>query len=131
MNRILTTLFALCLAMAASAQKVTVSGIVVDSDGSPMPGATVVIMNPDSTQVTGQQTKSDGSFSISSVKVGTYLLRASFIGYRTSWRKLELTKKYKAMLLGEIVLEDDAKILKEAQVTARAAQVEMKADTFV
>lgn len=131
MNRILTSLFALCLAMAASAQKVTVSGTIVDSEGSPMPGATVVIMNPDSTQVTGQQTKSDGSFSISSVKVGTYLLRASFIGYRTAWRKLELTKKNKAMLLGEIVLDDDAKMLKEAQVTARAAQVEMKADTFV
>ena len=117
--------------MAASAQKVTVSGTIVDSEGEPLPGATVVIMNPDSTQVTGQQTKSDGSFSISGVKVGKYLLRASFVGYKTAWRQLELTKRNKAMLLGEIVLDDNAKMLKEAQVTARAAQVEMKADTFV
>lgn len=131
MNKLLTTLFALCLTLAASAQKVTVSGTIVDSEGGPLPGATVVIMNPDSTQVTGQQTKSDGSFSISGVKVGKYLLRASFVGYKTAWRQLELTKKNKSMLLGEIVLDDNAKMLKEAQVTARAAQVEMKADTFV
>ncbi len=131
MNRILTIFLALCLAMAASAQKVTVSGTIVDSEGEPLPGATVVIMNPDSTQVTGQQTKSDGTFSISGVKVGKYLLRASFVGYKTAWRQLELTKRNKAMLLGEIVLEDNARLLKEAEVTARAAQMEMKADTFI
>ncbi len=131
MNRLLYTLFALCLSLAASAQKVTVSGTIVDSEGEPMPGATIVIMNPDSTQVTGQQTKSDGSFSLSGIKAGNYLLRASFVGYKTAWRQLTLTKKNKAMLLGEITLEDNARIMKEAQVTARAAQVEMKADTFV
>lgn len=131
MNRFLTTIVALCLTMAASAQKVTVSGTIVDSEGGPLPGATVVIMTTDSAQVTGQQTKTDGTFSIGGVKAGSYLLRASFVGYKTAWRKLELTKKNKSMLLGEIVLDDNARLLREAEVTARAAQVEMKADTFV
>ena len=76
MNRILTTLFALCCVVAASAQKATVTGTVVDNAGEPLPGATVVIMRLDSTQVTGQSTKDDGTFSISGFQVGDYLLRA-------------------------------------------------------
>ena len=131
MNRLLTSLFALCLAVAASAQKATVAGSVVDSDGEPLPGATVVIMRLDSTQVTGQSTKDDGSFSISGFQVGDYLLRASYIGYKTAWRSLNLSKQNRRIVLGQIVLMDNAKLMKDAVVTAQAAQMEMKADTFV
>ena len=131
MNRLLTFLLALCLAMASSAQKATVAGTVVDSDGEPLPGATVVVMKLDSTQVTGQSTKEDGTFSVSGFQVGDYLLRVSYVGYKTSWRTLNLTKQNRRVLLGQIVLQDNARLLKDAVVTAQAAQVEMKADTFV
>lgn len=128
----LVFLFAtLSLALAAQAQKVTVSGTVTDRSGEPLPGATVVVMRLDSTQVTGQQTKADGSFSISSIKVGDYLLRTSFVGYKTVFKKITLEKKPKDVQLGTIVLNENAKLMKEAEVTARAAQMEMKADTFV
>ena len=131
MNRLFTILFALCLTLAASAQKATITGTVVDSDGEPLPGATVVVMQLDSTQVTGQSAKNDGTFSISGFQVGNYLLRVSYIGYKTAWRKLELTKQNRRQLLGQIVLQDNARLMKDAVVTAQAAQVEMKADTFV
>ena len=130
MKHIYSLLLALCLTTAASAQKATISGTVVDHDGEPMPGATVVIMNPDSTQVTGQSTANDGSFKIQT-KVGDYILRASFIGYKTVFRNISLTKQNRSLLLGEIVLQDNAKMMKDALVTAAAAQVEMKADTFI
>ena len=131
MKHVLSLFFFSVITLQTMAQKATVSGTVVDSDGEPLPGATVVIMNLDSTQVTGQSTKTDGSFSIASIKVGDYILRASFIGYKTVFRPLTLTKQNKRVLLGEIVLEDNAKLMKDAVVTARAAQVEMKADTFI
>ncbi|MBR1800513.1 MAG: TonB-dependent receptor [Bacteroidaceae bacterium] len=131
MKHLLASFFFLLVALTATAQKGTVSGTIVDSDGEPLPGATIVIMNPDSTQVTGQQTRSDGTFSISSVKVGDYLLRASFVGYKTVFRPISLTKKQRSIALGEITLRDNAQLMKEAEVTARAAQVEMKADTFI
>lgn len=118
------------LPLTAFAQKATISGTVVDNDGEPMPGATIVIMNPDSTQVTGQSTANNGTFKIQT-KVGDYILRASFIGYKTVWRNVSLTKQNRSALLGEIVLRDNAKMMKDALVTAAAAQVEMKADTFV
>ena len=131
MKRLLLSLLALCLVLTASAQKATVTGTVVDSDGEPLPGATVVIMQLDSTQVTGQSTQNDGTFSISGFKVGDYLLRASYVGYKTAWRTLNLTKQNRRMLLGQIVLADNASLMKDAVVTAQMAQVEMKADTFI
>ena len=70
MKQILSFLLLIAVALPAAAQKGKVSGKVVDSTGEALPGATVVIMRQDSTQVTGQQTSSDGSFSISSIKDG-------------------------------------------------------------
>ena len=131
MKHLLLSLLFIVLPLAAAAQKGTVSGTVVDAQGEPLPGATVVIMNPDSTQVTGQSTKTDGSFSISSIKLGSYILRASYIGYKTIFRSITLDKQNRRLLLGELTLDDNAKMMKDAVVTARAAQLEMKADTFV
>ena len=131
MKYIISLLMTLCIATATFAQKGTVSGSVVDHTGEALPGATIVIMKLDSTQVTGQQTKADGSFSVGSVPVGDYLLRASFIGYKTVFRKISLTKKNRQLALGEITLVENARMMKETEVTARAAQMEMKADTFV
>ena len=127
----LLTLLLTFFVAGAYAQKGSVSGTIVDIDGEPLPGATVVVMQTDSTQVTGQSTKTDGTFSISSIKYGDYLLRASFIGYKTIFRPITITKQNKRVLLGEITLEDNARLMKDAVVTAQMAQVEMKADTFI
>jgi len=131
MKHFLTPLLFLLVSLTVAAQKGTVSGSVVDTSGEPLPGATVVIMKLDSAQVTGQQTRADGTFSIGSIPIGDYLLRASFIGYKTVFRPITLTKKNRQIALGEIALRENAKLMREAEVTARAAQMEMKADTFV
>ena len=132
MKRIILTLLTACLALGASAQKITVSGIIVDHTGESLPSATVVLLEQkDSSQVTGITTKEDGKFTLPKVKPGNYILRVSFVGFRTHFRNLELTKQNTSVNLGTITLYDDAQLMKQAEVTAQAAQVEMKADTFV
>ncbi|MBR3513521.1 MAG: TonB-dependent receptor [Bacteroidaceae bacterium] len=132
MKRLLFTLFVVCLAIGASAQKITVSGIVVDQTGESLPSATVVLLEAkDSAQVTGITTQTDGKFTLPKVKAGTYILRVSFVGFRTIYQNLTLTKQNSSVNLGTLTLYDNAQLMKEAEVTARAAQVEMKADTFV
>ena len=59
MKHLLSFILLTFMALATFAQKGTVSGSIVDSEGEPMPGATVVIMRLDSTQVTGQQTREE------------------------------------------------------------------------
>ncbi|UII19007.1 SusC/RagA family TonB-linked outer membrane protein [Fulvivirga ligni] len=58
-------------------QAVTVTGVVTDSVGSPLPGATVQIANTN----TGVSTDADGRFSISNIEIGTTLI-ISYIGFR-------------------------------------------------
>lgn len=130
----LSFLLILCLCpLLAMAQKVTVSGVVMDGSlNEPMPGAAVVLLQPkDSAQAAGVSSDLEGKFKLPSVKAGNYILRITFVGYQSYFRNITLPKGNKSINLGEITLQEDNKLLKEAEVTAKLAQVEMKADTFV
>ena len=136
MKRYVLTLLLSCLCGAmAFAQKITVSGIVLDGTSEQkegLPGATVVLLTPrDSSQVAGVASNMEGKFSLTPVKSGNYILRVSYVGYVSVLKNLTLTKKEKTLDLGEIVLLEDAKMMKEAEVVAKMSQMEMKADTFV
>ena len=79
-----STLFILCLcSLVAVAQKVTVSGLVMDgAQNEPMPGASVVLLQPkDSAQAAGVSSDLEGKFKLPSVKAGNYILRISFMGF--------------------------------------------------
>ncbi|MBQ8865386.1 MAG: TonB-dependent receptor [Bacteroidaceae bacterium] len=104
-------------------------------DGSlnePMAGASVVLLQPkDSAQSAGISTDLEGRFKLPAVKAGNYIMRISYMGFQTYYRNIVLPKNNKSINLGTITLQENSKIMKEAEVTARVAQVEMKADTFV
>lgn len=126
-------LFLTFFSLSAGAQKVTVTGKVTEtSTGESLPGATVLLLSPkDSSQVTGGAASMSGTFSLPAVKAGRYLLKVSFMGYQTQIRDITLQSKRKNLDLGVISLDENAKIMKEAVVEAKLAQVEMKEDTFV
>ncbi len=133
MNRF-SSLLILCLcSIMAVAQKVTVSGIVMDgSTKDVLPGAAVVLLQPkDSVLMAGVSSDLEGKFKLPTVKAGNYILRISYIGYQSYTRNIVLPKGNKNVNLGEITLQEDSKVLKEAEVTAKLAQVEMSADTFI
>ncbi len=115
------------------AQKITVSGLIMDgSNNEPLAGATVVLLQPkDSTQASGALSGSDGKFTLPSVKAGSYIFRISFVGYVSQYKNLTLPKGNKTINLGTFTLEENSKMLKETEVVAKLAQVEMKADTFI
>ena len=124
---------ALFCTLTATAQKISVTGKVTEkATGDVLPGATAVLLNVnDSTRVSGAASKADGSFSIPGVPAGNYILKVSYIGYSSVFRNITLSSKHNPHSVGVISLSDDARIMKEANVVARLAQVEMKADTFV
>lgn len=129
-----STLFILCLcSFMAMAQKVTLSGAVMDASlNEPLTGASVVLLQPkDSAQAAGVSSDLEGKFKLPAVKSGNYILRVSFMGFQTYYRNITLPKGNKSINLGEITLQENSKMLKEAEVTAKLAQVEMSADTFI
>ena len=112
--------------------KVIVSGRVLDGvDKLPVIQAGVQILSvKDSVVVAGNVTDLDGKFSLSA-RPGKYLLKISYIGYKTDFRNLTLDRNRLRTNVGEIPLEVDAVMLDEAVVVAEAPEVIAKADTLV
>ncbi len=74
------------LVQQAEAQVTTASltGVVVDSDGETLPGASVVAVHTPSGTTFGTSTRSDGSYRISNMRVGgPYTITFSFVGFQS------------------------------------------------
>lgn len=129
-KRVLFSLLMILSVISASAQRITVSGRVVESSGEPIDQATVQILQlPDSTYVNGCVSNPNGYFTLPAVKAGKYVVKFSFVGFRTKVQAVTLTTSKTQVNVGTIKLDEDAVLLKEAVVTAQAAQVEVKEDT--
>jgi hypothetical protein len=72
------------LASAQSAStKSSLSGIVVDSGGGVIPGATVVVKNNATGVAINTVTNSAGAFSVPALDIGTYTVTVSLTGFKT------------------------------------------------
>jgi len=94
--------------VVADQQQVQVSGVVVDAQGQPIPGASVIVKGT----ATGTMTGTDGKFTIS-VRPGT-TLEISCIGYAT----VEVAARDNV----RVVLNDDAEFIEESVVVGFGTQ---------
>lgn len=117
MRKICLLLLLLC-AIAAKAQVTTssVNGVISDSKGDGLPGATVQIVHIPTNTKAGAATNVDGRFFIANLAPGgPYEITISFVGYNTEKRenvflklgeasKLEVQLKEESTALGEVVV---------------------------
>ena len=145
MKPILPLLFAL-ISFSASAQKYCVKGTVVDKlTAEALPEATVVLQSPDSVTMVHPQTRAHqkyavnlsttttsdtGEFSINSGK-GKFVVRIELTGFHPLTRHVEVTKENPVVDLGKLELASTDILLNEAQVTALARMMSVKADTLI
>ena len=117
----------------AQGGKVTVSGLVWDSDlNEAMGQATVQLLSAkDSSFVNGGVTQMNGRFQLPAVKAGKYLLKVSFIGYQSQFKNLQLAANRPKHDVGRISLSADAIMMQEAVVVGHVAPVQMSEDTVV
>lgn len=128
---ILACLFGI-LSIQAQSHKVTVSGSVLDEDGkTPIMQATVQILNMEGKYVNGAASLQSGHFQLPAVAAGKYTLKVSFVGYTSKSIPITLSSEKPSYNIGKIILKSDAIMMKEAVVTAAAAQVQVKEDTLV
>ncbi len=85
MNRILLLAFVLLVSGTAFAQGVTtasISGVIKDQNGEPLPGATIIARHTPSGTEYGTSSRTDGSFTILNARVGgPYTITTTFVGY--------------------------------------------------
>ena len=125
------TLFALC-ATAQEQRTLTISGHLVDAEmKEPMAHATVQLFwANDSSFVGGTVTNERGNFSIEAPSSGTFRLKISSVGFQTLVREVSL-RRNQNQELGNLLMQPESVMLKEAVVTGRAAQVVVRKDTLV
>ncbi len=111
-----------------------VTGTVIDSlSGEPVEFATVALRKKDSEEaVDGMISSEKGHFKLTEIKMGSYDLVVSFIGYRTkTFRAITLTPKKPDFNAGDVLLTKDEVLLDQVEVTAEAAVIENKIDRIV
>ena len=135
---IVLTLF-MMLALSASAQKDVISGRVVDKvNGSVMENATLQLyqirtrnnQSKDTSYVSGTLSDKQGRFTFHVTATGTYMLKATYLGYQEVRREV-MKVGGSNVSLGDLVMETSAMQLEEAIVTANIPKMVIRDDTVV
>ena len=118
----------LLLANAPAAQAQTtgrMDGLLLDAASQqPLPFAGVLLLRAsDSTFVTGTQSLESGAFAFEKVPLGSYVLKATVVGYRTGRRAVALTSAAPELHLGPLRLRTAATRLAEVVVQGERAIV--------
>jgi len=108
MKKLLVAGFALLFSHLLFSQKIT--GKITDTEGVPLPGATVLLLETREGTVADEQ----GAFSLLLDKSGSYTLRVSFVGFEQVSRTVEASSTEPLLF----ALEASANLLHELTVTA-------------
>ena len=86
-------LFSFIATCSTFAQQSTehISGRVTDTNGEPLPGATISIKG----EKTGAVTTADGTYTLQLPGIGSYIITASYIGYQTEEKRITTEKEKK------------------------------------
>lgn len=109
-----------------------ISGSVLDELKKPLDGATIILLvAKDSSQVSSQLVKADGSFVFQNLQNNTYLLKVTYIGYKNYISGSVAVNGQKPVSLPAFVLSPIGKTLNEVAVTAQKSYVQQKIDRTV
>ncbi|HOV71996.1 MAG TPA: carboxypeptidase-like regulatory domain-containing protein, partial [Dysgonamonadaceae bacterium] len=109
----------------------TIAGKLIDqTTKEPVALANIRILQPnDSAFVTGQASKSDGTFSIP-VKYGSYIVHISFLGYKDIYKNVQVTASNPTVQLGTLLFYPAEIVLSEVVIAAKAPEIRVKGDTL-
>lgn len=110
-------LIAQAITTFAQVESVTISGVVKDNSGQPLPYVNVVLLaEKDKAFIAGTVTNEEGRYTVSNIKPGNYLLEASYIGYKNHSQSILIGKLSSFLDLGGLQLEEDVTALNEVVV---------------
>ncbi len=113
MKQFLTTFLFLMLICLITEAQTTITGIVTDAKGNPIPGANVFIKDT----YDGTTSSGEGKFTFSTTETGEQILVVSFLGFETNEQKLLLDKTEKNI---KIKLKEAISELKTVTIAAGA-----------
>lgn len=111
----------ICLSLCSgiAVAQLTLSGMVKDSaSGNPLPNASVVVENT----FIGIAADKNGSYKISNLKKGTYVIKCSYIGYKTESAELNVdADKAIDFMLAKLPVQSDEIIITATRANEKSA----------
>lgn len=127
---VLLVLLCLCLSQSALSQKYAVKGSVTDEKSAALPSATVLLLHPrDSTTIYNTITSRQGTFEIKNVIRSEYLLKVTYLGFTSYFRKIALSASQPTLDVGSLKLQPVEMRLGEVQIQGERSPVVYKTDT--
>jgi len=133
MRKMYLVLLSACFTTVLSAQKNgTVKGLAFDTiSKQPVAAATITVLErKDSSLVTFSMTGNDGRFELKGIPNGEYRLMITHVNYHNSNVFFSISDNNKNAELGNVVMNDKAKVLTEVVVTNEAPPVTLINDTI-
>lgn len=113
----------------SNAQSGSLKGRLYDEQAKPLTSGTVVLLNPvDSTMEFFAISNVSGTFEIRNIREGTYLLQASFVGFKAFYSPLTIPRP-EGSNVGDIILQPAPVGLEGAEVVGEAVPFQIHGDT--
>src|SRR5688572_9486022 len=133
MRKAFITLCLLVTALTLFAQKNgSIKGVAFDTlSKHPVSGATITVLEKkDTSLVSFTMTDNAGQFELKGIPVGEYRLLITHVNYHNSSREFVITDNSKNPDLGNIIMNDVVKVLREVVVSNEAPPVTLINDTI-
>lgn len=106
-----------------------IRGTIIDVDANtPIERAAVTVRTKDGALITGAIAGTDGTFRVQGLRPGTYVLRATYIGYGPKTQELTIAPNAPRVAAGNIGLSKVAVALQGVEVTAERDAVTIEPD---
>ncbi len=132
LRTVLTALLVIVAQTGVVAQRYVVTGTARNAQsGTPLEYVSAALLRADSTVVSNGATGENGAFRLRAKGAGKFIVKLSYVGYKTLYRNVELTAARDSVSVGRLSLESAEKMLGTAVVSVTAARVEQNEDTTV
>ena len=121
-----------CITSLWAANDLKVSGKLIDgSNNEPFAYVNVALYNNANNQlITGTLSDVEGKFELFADD-GNYTINISFVGYKTYKKALKLSALKPHIRLGNIILEEDTKVMEEVEITGQKSAMQLELDKKV
>ncbi|MEL7146547.1 MAG: outer membrane beta-barrel protein, partial [Bacteroidota bacterium] len=115
---------------SSHAQSAGLNGRLVEKNQSPLPRATVMLLNAtDSTMEKFTISNNEGEFSFSKLKPGDFILQITYVGFQGLNKRIILSKG-QVLSLGAITMEPENELLENVVIAADRIPIQFKKDTI-
>lgn len=117
------------LGLAQNARDNTITGkLVAEETEEALPYASVVLKDSAKKVVEGVITNENGSFEITNLANGSFIVEIQYLAYQTHRQELQLTGPNKKVDIGTITMKEDINKLEEVVVTGENSEISLRLD---